>query len=121
MGLHAGEPLLKGPMIGPLFETMIVSEWIKIYYNRGEKPELYYWRSKYGIEVDLIIDRNGMLYPSEVKSTSTVVPGHTESLNTWRSLAGDLSSTGVIVADAPDSFAVKNCMARSWKIAPDMI
>jgi len=40
-------------MIGPLFETMVVSEWIKAFYHRGERPELYYWRSKAGVEVDL--------------------------------------------------------------------
>jgi hypothetical protein len=48
MGLHHAEPTTKGPLIGPLFETIVVSEWVKAFYHRGEKPELYYWRSKTG-------------------------------------------------------------------------
>jgi predicted AAA+ superfamily ATPase len=41
MGLHDSEPLLNGPMNGHLFETAVVSEWVKAFYHRGEKPELY--------------------------------------------------------------------------------
>ena len=76
MGLHHREPTLNGPMIGPLFETLVVSEWVKAFLHRGERPELYYWRSKAGLEVDLIIDRNFRLYPVEIKSTATLLPGH---------------------------------------------
>lgn len=80
LGLHNPEATLRGPMIGQLFETAVVSEWAKAFHHRGERPELYYWRSKTGIEVDLIIDRNGRLYPIEVKASSTLLPPHTKSL-----------------------------------------
>lgn len=49
---------------------------------------MYYWRAKGGPEVDLIIDRNGRLYPIEIKSTATLLPGHFESLLKWKKLAG---------------------------------
>lgn len=121
MGLHAGEPTMKGPMVGSLFETMVVSEWIKAFLHRGEKPELYYWRSKAGIEVDLIVDRNSRLYPIEIKATSTLLPGHAESLNRWRALAGDLATEGLIVADIIDAIPFRGCKAISWLKGPDMI
>jgi len=114
LGLHSPEPLLQGPMKGPLFETMVVAEWVKTFYNRGERPELYYWRSKAGIEVDLIIDRNGRLYPIEIKATSTVMPGHVENLSKWKDLAGDKATKGVVIADVPDSFEIKGCRVISW-------
>ncbi|MBW1690663.1 MAG: DUF4143 domain-containing protein, partial [Deltaproteobacteria bacterium] len=121
LGLHASEPTLQGPMIGPLFETMVVSEWIKAFYHRGERPELYYWRSKAGVEVDLIIDRNGRLYPIEIKATSTLFPGHAESLNRWRALAGDLASAGIIVANLSETVRLKDCQAIPWEKGLDMI
>jgi predicted AAA+ superfamily ATPase len=121
LGLHLSEPTLQGPMIGPLFETIVVSEWIKAFYHRGERPELYYWRSKAGIEVDLIVDRNGKLYPIEIKATSTLLPAHIEPLNRWRALAEDLASEGIIVADISQTFTLKGCRAISWQAGLDMV
>lgn len=121
LGLHAREPLMQGPMRGPIFETMVVAEWVKAFCNRGERPELYYWRSKAGIEVDLIIDRNGRLYPIEIKATSTVQPGHAENLNKWRELAGDMAARGLIIADVAESFEIKGCRAISWETGLDFM
>lgn len=115
LGLHDREPLLKGPMLGPLFETLVVSEWIKAFYHRGEKPELYYWRSKAGVEVDLIIDRNGTLYPIEIKSTSTLLPGHAESLRKWMGFAENSADRGLLVADISEAFDMKGCRALPWE------
>ena len=115
LGLHAGEPTLKGPMIGPLFETMVVLEWVKVFYHRGERPELYYWRSKTGMEVDLIIDRNGRLYPIEIKATSTVLPGHLDALTRWREMAGSIASEGLLVASVSEPFTLRNCRVTPWQ------
>jgi len=114
LGLHDPEATLKGPMIGQLFETAVVSEWVKAFYHQGERPELYYWRSKTGIEVDLIIDRNGRLYPIEVKASSTLLPPHTEPLNRWRALAGSTAAQGIVVAPVSHRFSLKECRAIPW-------
>ena len=115
MGLHSPEPLRKGPMIGPLFETLVVAEWVKTFYHRGERPELYYWRSKRGMEVDLIIDRNGKLYPVEIKATSTLLPGHADTLLKWKELAGEAASGGLVVADIEQPWNYKGLRAISWQ------
>jgi uncharacterized protein len=115
MGLHSPEPLRKGPMIGPLFETLVVAEWVKTFYHRGERPELFYWRSKRGMEVDLIIDRNGKLYPIEIKATATLLPGHVDSLLKWKELAGEAASGGLVVADIEQPWIYKNLRALSWQ------
>lgn len=121
LGLHSREPVLQGPMIGPLFETLVVSEWIKAFYHRGERPELYYWRSKNGVEVDMIVDRNGKLFPIEIKSTSTLLPGHAESLRKWQSLAGDLATDGLIVANSSETVSLKGCRVMSWEKGLDLV
>ena len=118
MGLHAPEPLRQGPMMGPLFETLVVSEWVKAFYHRGERPELYYWRAKGGPEVDLIIDRNGRLYPIEIKSTATLLPGHFESLLKWKELAGKAAVDGLLVADMDQPGVYKGLRSVSWQQMP---
>jgi hypothetical protein len=115
MGLHDSEPLLNGPMIGHLFETVVVSEWVKAFYHRGEKSELFYWRSKAGLEIDLLIDRNHRLFPLEAKASATLLPGHAKALNKWRNLAGEEAVKGVIVANIENPMEVSGCRAISWK------
>lgn len=60
--------LKNGAMAGAFFETFIISEIIKSYYNKGilELP-LYFYRDKNMNEIDLLIEENGILYPLEMK------------------------------------------------------
>ena len=57
-----------GAMAGAFFETFIITEIIKSYYNIGilDLP-LYFYRDKDGNEIDLLIENNGTLYPIEIK------------------------------------------------------
>ena len=67
---NSPEVLESGAMSGAFFETWVVSELIKNYYNLGKVPPFYYYRDKDGKEIDLIIEQNGTLYPIEIKKSS---------------------------------------------------
>lgn len=60
--------LKNGAMAGAFFETFVVSEIIKSYYNRGilELP-IYFYRDKDMREIDLLIEDGEVLYPLEMK------------------------------------------------------
>jgi len=106
LGFHAPEPLIHGPFLGPLVETAVVAGWVKAFQHRGQPPSLYFWRSRDGLEVDLLIERNGMLLPIEVKSSATIHAQHASGLRKWRELAGQPDLPAVIVADVPKPFSV---------------
>lgn len=60
--------LKNGAMAGVFFETFVVAEIIKSYYNKGiAEPPLYFYRDKEQKEIDLLIECNGVLYPLEMK------------------------------------------------------
>ena len=60
--------LKSGAMAGAFFESFVISEIIKSYYNKGIlEPPLYFYRDKDMNEIDLIIEENGTLYPLEMK------------------------------------------------------
>ena len=62
------EVLKTGAMAGAFFETFVISEIIKSYYNKGiTEPPLYFYRDKDMNEIDLIIAENNTLYPLEMK------------------------------------------------------
>ena len=60
--------LKNGAMAGAFFESFVVSEIIKSYYNKGIlEPPLYFYRDKDMNEIDLLIEDGGFLYPVEMK------------------------------------------------------
>lgn len=60
--------LKTGAMAGAFFESFVVSEIIKSYYNKGvlDLP-VYFYRDKDMNEIDLLIEESGVLYPIEMK------------------------------------------------------
>ena len=71
LGIHDARSLAFHHMQGSLFENFIITELIKRYYNRGIRPNIYFWRENNGIEVDCLIERGNELFPIEIKSTQT--------------------------------------------------
>ncbi len=61
--------LQNGPMDGAFFETHVVSEVVKSYYNAGKPLDLYYYRDVDKKEVDLLIVEGDKLYPIEIKKS----------------------------------------------------
>lgn len=60
--------LKNGAMAGAFFESFVISEIVKSYYNKGilELP-LYFYRDRDMNEIALLIEENGVLYPIEMK------------------------------------------------------
>ncbi len=100
-GLDEERTALRGPTAGALVETAIVGGWRKAFVHRGETPRMYYWRTRDGLEIDLLIEHAGQLHPIEIKATSTVTPGHAASLLRWLAEMGDRTRRGVVFADIP--------------------
>ena len=61
--------LKDGVMNGAFFETYVVSEVIKSFLNNGLDPSqyLYYYRDIDKKEVDILLVKDGALYPVEIK------------------------------------------------------
>ncbi|MBR5339090.1 MAG: ATP-binding protein [Lachnospiraceae bacterium] len=65
----SAEMLKDGVMNGAFFETYVVSEVIKSFMNNGIDPAqyLYYYRDIDKREVDILLVKDGVLYPVEIK------------------------------------------------------
>lgn len=64
--------LEKSAYNGAIFETYFISEIIKSYINNGfdAKKYLYYYRDNNGKEIDLLIIKNNIVYPIEIKKSA---------------------------------------------------
>ncbi len=67
------ETLENGAANGAFFETYVVSEIVKSYYNAGKPADLYYYRDIDKKEIDLLIIDGNSLYPIEIKRSKEPV------------------------------------------------
>ncbi len=92
------EVLEAGAMAGAFFETFVVAEVLKSYYNAGVlEPSLYYYRDKDVKEVDILIEQNGVLYPVEIKKTANPDKEHIKSFSVLEKIKGVTIGTGGVI------------------------
>jgi predicted AAA+ superfamily ATPase len=75
LGYNSPEQMHNGAAWGHIFESFVVGEIIKSYYNYGiTRPPIYYYRDKDKNEIDLLIENGDTLHPIEIKTTSDPKP-----------------------------------------------
>ena len=99
---------------GGIFESFVISEFLKNALNQGEEPDLYFWRDSAGHEIDVILDRGGTLIPVEIKSGKTVVRDFFAGIDYWRKVAGQPDLPGALVYGGDHSFRRSGVTVYSW-------
>lgn len=61
-------------MSGALVETYTVSEILKSYWHNGHVPHLFFYRDSLGKEIDLLLERDGKIFPMEIKQSASPHP-----------------------------------------------
>ncbi|MEW6750620.1 MAG: ATP-binding protein [Candidatus Latescibacterota bacterium] len=117
------EAALAGPLGGPLLEGWVVSEAVKAFAARGERPALFFWRSHDGLEVDLLVQAEGRLWPVEIKRTATPTSRHLAPMDRFLALAGaEAGRHGLLVCQTPEPRALPGGhQAIPWHRFPDWL
>lgn len=92
------EVLEAGAMAGAFFESFVIAEVLKSYFNAGIlEPSLYYYRDKDGKEIDLLIEEGGFIHPIEIKKTANPSKEHIKHFSVLKNNKQiHLSSGGII-------------------------
>jgi predicted AAA+ superfamily ATPase len=116
IGIREKSQLFTHPLIGGLFENMIVMEAVKQCMNRGEEPDLWFYRNSSGsIEVDLLFEKVGALHPIEIKSASTYSDRMTAKLKAFGNMTSNVLSPVVVYAGKTfDNLAVNYADVTKW-------
>ncbi len=96
-GLKDSEHAASGPMGGAIMETAVLSEIVKAFVHRGIDPQVYFWRTIAGTEVDIVVDTGGKLVPIEVQLSATPRPAMASGIITFQKDLGDKSMPGYVV------------------------
>lgn len=113
----SAETLESGAMNGAMLENYVVSEIAKSYLNCGREPFMYYYRDKDAKEIDIVLERDGVLHPIEIKKTAN--PG-TELTKVFSLLDGASvpRGKGAVICMKPNLSAIdrENYIVPVWLI-----
>ncbi len=114
LDIDSPQALYSHYMRGPLFESFVISELIKNRFNRGKKPNCYFWRDAQGNEIDCILEYGNRLVPIEIKSALTINQNFFDSLIAWQGIAQQENKDAYIVYAGKENQARKHGTVVAW-------
>ena len=84
-------------MGGAIFETAVLSEIVRTLTHRGIEPQVYFWRTVAGSEIDFIVHTDRGLVPIEAKLSSTPNLKMASSIRVFRSDVGKGVLPGFVI------------------------
>lgn len=121
LGIRSPEQLRTHPLRGAIFESWVVSEFVKHQTNRRETTRaLSFYRDQNGAEVDLIIETPSHLQLIEAKSTATASSNLLTNLNRVRKHFNETSyqCSAMVIYGGDESQCRKDAHIIPWR---DMI
>jgi predicted AAA+ superfamily ATPase len=109
LGIENIQQISRDPLIGNLFENMVVNEALKARLNKGLDPNLFFYRDNNGNEVDIIYKRSRELVPIEIKSAKTWNRSLCKGIEYFRKISPNAGEGYLIYSGdlAPDIDAIK--------------
>lgn len=90
------QTLEAGAMSGAIFETWCVIEIIKSYWHNGQRAPFYYFRSRDQQEIDLLIERDGVLHGVEFKKSTAPGDSAMAGIRAGARLGLPMGSSGIV-------------------------
>lgn len=75
--------LATSPKRGNIFESFVISELLKEFYNHGHEPSVYFWQDQANHEVDCIVDLGKRVIALEIKASRTINKSFFDGLLHW--------------------------------------
>lgn len=112
LALHlAGESDPRGAHL----ENLVLADLLAWRDTELRRPEVLYWRSAVGQEVDFVIETADRLVPIEIKAASRVLPADARGLETFLDDYADLADGGLLLYDGTQTFPLtQRVLATPW-------
>lgn len=115
-GISSPETLAANPQLGAVFESWAVGSVKRHATRLGVPPALYHWRTNGGAEVDVVLERDGALFPIEVKCKSKLSLHDARGIRAFGETYGQNAvKTGVIIYAGIECYVVSDhAIALPW-------
>lgn len=105
LGIENSQQVSRDPLIGQLFENLVVMDLVKNIYNKGKSGGLYFYRDSNGMEIDVLLQQGRKLIPIEIKSSSTYRPELLKGLKRFTELSDAIESGFLVYGGDPFLFS----------------
>ncbi|MFP4432370.1 MAG: ATP-binding protein [Spirochaetota bacterium] len=102
----------RDPLLGGMYENLVVVEALKAAHNRGIEPRLSFYRDKSGLEVDMLREYQRRPFPVEIKAASTFTAEMLKSLERFAAL-GASPPGGAVIYSGPSQQPVRGIEIRN--------
>ena len=107
----AGETLPRGAHL----ENIVLSDLLAWRGTCGDRPQLLYWRTSNGAEVDFVIERGDRVLPVEIKSGARVAYDDTKNLRLFMEEYSDLTKGSLVLCTGEETFWIADrILAVPW-------
>jgi predicted AAA+ superfamily ATPase len=96
LGIEKEEHISRDPLVGNIFENLVIMECLKSRYNQGKMANLYYFRDSNGNEVDIVFQNGRELVPIEIKSSKTFSHSQISGLKKFKNIAKNVSKSYLV-------------------------
>ena len=93
LGIEKPAQISRDPLMGNIFENLIVIECLKARFNQGKLANLYFFRDSSGNEVDIVFQHGREVTAIECKSSSTYTPSQFKGLDRFSKLSQQVSAS----------------------------
>ena len=114
--IRSDEDIRIHAQFGSIFESFIISEFLKGYLNSGEEPAIYFWRDSAGNEIDIIVDNGNELMPVEIKAGQTIASDFFKGIRFWKKLVKDVKLRAALVYGGERSYIRSDTYIYSWSV-----
>jgi hypothetical protein len=114
--IRSAEDIRIHAQYGSIFESFIISEFLKGYLNSGEEPAIYFWRDSTGNEIDIIVDKGNELVPVEIKAGQTIASDFFKGIRFWKKLVKDDKLRAALVYGGERSYIRSDTYIYSWSV-----
>ncbi|MFH2047232.1 MAG: ATP-binding protein [Pseudomonadota bacterium] len=94
--------IARDPLMGNLFENMVIAEAVKYRFNQGKKSNIYFYRDSKGNEVDLLLQSGSDIFPVEIKAGMTITRDYFKGLNHFTKIFSEHVSKGAGIVYSGD-------------------
>ncbi len=101
-------------MKGHLFENLVINEFMKEFYNRGEEPAITFWRDKTGNEVDLLLQDADYQTAYEIKSGETFSVDYFRGISYWSKLSGATAENCFLIYNGSSKLKTSMGEVQPW-------
>lgn len=114
--ISSPDALAASPLLGAIFESFVLSSLHSQVFAAAFAPQTWHWRTSGGAEVDLVLEKDGHLYPIEIKCKSQISRHDARGIESFRETYPDRSMPGIVVYAGTEAYRVTdNVIAIPWR------